>query len=230
MRQGVTTWIKHSAAYLRAGYRGEEMEHATKCMNRSRVALSSIFYPLESPEMQSSLSQRQWDAQGQEGRPSATFVFSIPLLTYQHEGTGNVPLCLWLWCFPMQKCLGCGKVFPGECNSWRQWLCVTPRGAGVSLGSGGRADQQGFTLWDPLIDLSCYCGWRKALRLGWAPGTAARAVKAPRCWKAAVSRGCQKQPHCLHRTICDQLLGPLLPYAFPGMCVCSHGCTAQVRA
>lgn len=24
----------------------------------------------------------------------------------------------------------------------------------------------GFTLWDPLGDVSCYCGWRKALRLG----------------------------------------------------------------
>lgn len=28
----------------------------TKCRNRSRVALSSIFHPLESPEMQSSQS------------------------------------------------------------------------------------------------------------------------------------------------------------------------------
>lgn len=70
---------------------------------------------------------------------------------YRHEETGNVPLCLWLWCFPIQKCLGCGKVFPGECNSWRQWLCVTPRGAGVSLGSGGRADQQVSPCGTPLL-------------------------------------------------------------------------------
>lgn len=32
------------------------MEHATKCRNRSRVALSSIFHPLDSPEMQNRVS------------------------------------------------------------------------------------------------------------------------------------------------------------------------------
>lgn len=91
------------------------MEHATKCRNRSRVALSSIFHPSGSPETQSRLSQPQWDAQGQEGRPSDTFVFLVPLLSHWHKETGSVPLRLWLWCFPMQRCQ-CGKVFAGVCG------------------------------------------------------------------------------------------------------------------
>lgn len=68
------------------------MEHATKCRNRTRVALSSIFHPLGTPGMQRSLSQRQRDAQGQEERP--TFVLLFPLLIYHHKGTGNMSLCL----------------------------------------------------------------------------------------------------------------------------------------
>ena len=68
------------------------MEHATKCRNRSRVALSSIFHPLGSPETQSNLESVAVKCSGPGGEAKCHLLCSqSPCLVISTKGLG---ICL----------------------------------------------------------------------------------------------------------------------------------------
>lgn len=146
------------------------MEHVTKCRNSSRVALSSIFHPLESPKMQR--------ARVRAVRGSGP---GVPPLCSQS-------LCSFLSTKGLEMCVcGCGAprgrdALVWQCPPWR----AAPGAVAVC-----DHPARGLVLWDPLTDLSHCCGWRRALSwAGVSPRNPCRAVKAPG-WGSS-RRGCER--------------------------------------
>lgn len=182
------------------------MEHVTKCRNRSRVALSSIFHPLESPKRQSSLNQGSevlWARRGGQ----------VPPLCSQSP-------CSFLSTKGLETCLcGCGASRGRDVLVWQSLphgvqplgavAVCEPLGAGVSLGLGGSASQ-GLMLWDPLTDLSHCCGWRRALsRAGVSPRDLCTGCKST--WREAVVGRDVKGTSLPAQDHLQPALGPLLP-------------------